>query len=51
MVIQSRNKNMSENYPLPPNETERLLKLSDLDIDYGSLSESFKDLTHLAAKG
>lgn len=41
---------MSENYPLPPNETERLLKLSDLDIDYGSLSESFKDLTHLAAK-
>lgn len=41
---------MSENYPLPHNETERLLKLSDLDIDYGSLSESFKDLTHLAAK-
>ena len=41
---------MSENYPLPSNETERLLKLSDLDIDYGSLSESFKDLTHLAAK-
>ncbi|RLJ79410.1 GAF domain-containing sensor histidine kinase [Pedobacter alluvionis] len=41
---------MSENYPVPYNETERLLKLSDLDIDYGSLSESFKDLTHLAAK-
>ena len=41
---------MSENYPVPHNETERLLKLSDLDIDYGSLSESFKDLTHLAAK-
>ncbi|TBO44433.1 GAF domain-containing sensor histidine kinase [Pedobacter kyonggii] len=42
---------MSEiNYPVPYNESERLLRLSDLDIDYGSLSESFKDLTHLAAK-
>ena len=42
---------MSEiNYPIPYNESERLLRLSDLDIDYGSLSESFKDLTHLAAK-
>lgn len=42
---------MSEiNYPVPYNEAERLLRLSDLDIDYGSLSESFKDLTHLAAK-
>ncbi|WP_316793690.1 GAF domain-containing sensor histidine kinase [Pedobacter frigoris] len=29
---------------------ERLIHLSDLDIDYSSLSDNFKDLTHLAAK-
>ena len=38
------------NYPVPANEMERLVLLSDLDIDYSSLSENFKDLTHLAAK-
>lgn len=38
------------NHPIPQNEAERLLKLADLDIDYDSLSASFKDLTHLAAK-
>jgi signal transduction histidine kinase len=38
------------NYPVPANEMDRLVRLSDLDIDYSSLSENFKDLTHLAAK-
>lgn len=38
------------NYPIPANEMERLVRLSDLDIDYSSLSDNFKDLTHLAAK-
>jgi len=38
------------NLPVPSNESERLLKLSDLDIDYGSVSETFKELTFLAAK-
>jgi signal transduction histidine kinase len=38
------------NYPVPANEMDRLLRLSDLDIDYSSLSENFKDLTLLAAK-
>ncbi|RZK80984.1 MAG: sensor histidine kinase [Pedobacter sp.] len=36
--------------PIPQNEMERLLELSDLDIDYTDLNENFKDLTMLAAK-
>ncbi|WP_256004317.1 GAF domain-containing sensor histidine kinase [Pedobacter deserti] len=37
-------------YPVPENEMERIISLSELDLDYASLSENFKDLTHLAAK-
>ncbi|WP_297335014.1 GAF domain-containing sensor histidine kinase [Algoriphagus sp.] len=36
--------------PLPKNELERLLKLSELDLDYRGFRESFQDLTKLAAK-
>ena len=36
--------------PIPSNEMERLLSLSEFDLDYDSLEENFKDLTHLAAK-
>jgi signal transduction histidine kinase len=36
--------------PFPVNELERLSALSDLDLDYSSLAEEFKDLTDLAAK-
>lgn len=38
------------NHPIPENELERLLSLSELDLDYSGLSDSLKDLTHLAAK-
>jgi len=38
------------NYPIPANEMDRLVRLAELDIDYTSLSENFKDLTRLAAK-
>ena len=36
--------------PIPENELERLLKLSELDLDYTGLKLSFQDLTKLAAK-
>ena len=38
------------NYPVPENEMDRLVHLAELDIDYSSISENFKDLTQLAAK-
>ncbi|RZJ87013.1 MAG: sensor histidine kinase [Chryseobacterium sp.] len=37
-------------HPVPTNEMERIILLSELDLDYSSLSDNFKDLTHLAAK-
>lgn len=36
--------------PIPKNELERLLSLSEFDIDYSSCQDSFRDLTKLAAK-
>ena len=36
--------------PIPQNEMERLLALSEFDLDYSSLQETFKDLTKLASK-
>ena len=35
---------------IPENEMERLLALSELDLDYTNLNEQFADLTELAAK-
>jgi signal transduction histidine kinase len=36
--------------PIPDNEFERLVSLSDYDLDYSNLNDNFKDLTELAAK-
>lgn len=36
--------------PIPANEFERLINLSEFDIDYGKVQEPFNDLTKLAAK-
>jgi hypothetical protein len=36
--------------PQPKNESERILELSSLDLDYSMLEDNFKDLTKLAAK-
>ncbi len=36
--------------PIPPNESERIGRLADLDIDYSELQDSLKDLSKLAAK-
>src|SRR5213075_1443343 len=36
--------------PMPSNEMDRLLKLSEFDVDYADVQESLKDLTKLAAK-
>ena len=36
--------------PMPANEMERLISLSDFDIDYSTHQDSFKDLAKLAAK-
>jgi signal transduction histidine kinase len=38
------------NVPIPKNEMDRLLKLSDFDLDYTIHQDSFKDLAKLAAK-
>ena len=38
------------NPPIPNNEMERLIGLSEFDLDYSNLEDSFKDLTKLAAK-
>lgn len=36
--------------PKPSNEFERLVELSDLDLDYTNLEENLEDLTNLAAR-
>lgn len=36
--------------PVPENEMQRVIELSEFDLDYSSLDEQFKDLTKLAAK-
>ncbi len=41
---------MNNILPVPENEWERIIKLSDLDLDYSGLQDNFKDLTKLAAK-
>jgi signal transduction histidine kinase len=41
---------MSTVAPIPKNEMERIIELSDLDMDYSEFHDSFKDLTKLAAK-
>jgi signal transduction histidine kinase len=39
-----------QNPPIPKNEMDRILSLSDYDLDYSSFQENFKDLAKLAAK-
>jgi signal transduction histidine kinase len=41
---------MNLTLPMPANELERLKTLSDLDLDYSSLSDNLKSLSKLAAK-
>ena len=41
---------MSQIKPIPYNEFERLLALSEFDLDYTELDHTFSDLTTLAAK-
>jgi signal transduction histidine kinase len=36
--------------PIPQNEMDRVMTLSEFDLDYGAHADSFKDLTKLAAK-
>lgn len=36
--------------PIPANEMDRIIELSEFDLDYGNLQDQFKDLTTLAAK-
>ncbi len=40
---------MNLNLPIPENEYERVLKLSDFDLDYVNFQDKFKDLAMLAA--
>jgi len=40
---------MNLNLPIPENEYERVLKLSDFDLDYSNFQDKFKDLAMLAA--
>ena len=41
---------MQNSYPIPENEFQRIIDLSDFDLDYSGLQDKFKDLTTLAAK-
>ena len=41
---------MSNTAPLPENEMQRIIKLSDYDIDYSGVQDALKDLSKLAAK-
>ncbi len=41
---------MNNPVPMPVNEMERILSLSEFDLDYSNLQNNFKDLTRLAAK-
>lgn len=41
---------MNNPVPIPVNEMERILGLSEFDLDYSNLQNNFKDLTRLAAK-
>lgn len=36
--------------PIPENEIQRVIELSEFDLDYSSLDDQFKELTKLAAK-
>jgi signal transduction histidine kinase len=36
--------------PIPENEIQRVLELSEFDLDYSSIDDQFKELTKLAAK-
>lgn len=40
---------MNINPPIPENEYERILNLSDFNLDYSNFQDSFKDLAKLAA--
>ncbi|MGB4400683.1 MAG: histidine kinase dimerization/phospho-acceptor domain-containing protein [Daejeonella sp.] len=40
---------MSISEPIPANELDRILNLSDFDIDYSNYNDKFKDLARLAA--
>lgn len=40
---------MSINQPFPSNEFERVLNLSDFNLDYSNFQDNFKDLAKLAA--
>ena len=41
---------MSNKYPVPANEMQRIIKLSEFDLDYTDSQQSFQDLNKLAAK-
>lgn len=41
---------MHQKPPVPADEFDRVITLSDLDLDYSNLNESFKDLVKLAAR-
>lgn len=41
---------VNNNAPIPKDELERLLSLTDFDLDYSDLSKNFEDLVQLAAK-
>ncbi|HQT23215.1 MAG: histidine kinase [Sphingobacteriales bacterium 17-39-43] len=41
---------MNSNPPIPDNEFERVLNLTDYDLDYSNFQEKFKDLAKLAAR-
>ncbi|WP_226389606.1 GAF domain-containing sensor histidine kinase [Penaeicola halotolerans] len=41
---------MAHQAPIPSNEFDRIIKLSEFDLDYTNIESNFKDLNRLAAK-
>ena len=41
---------MIQNQPIPHQELDRLMELSEFDLEYSDLDKSFSNLTKLAAK-
>jgi len=41
---------MNNAAPIPGNDLKRIIKLSDLDLDYSAINEPLQDLSKLAAK-
>lgn len=50
LEMEHQNQKIGQNPPIPNNEMDRVLALSEFDLDYLEMESSYSDLTKLAAK-